>query len=206
MKEKPRAAFALRERFGEETMRQELQEEIELILVHDYAEHKDGCAPGEEVVAAILGYCGRRCWIPWGPTHLILIDLICRHRRIPLDAQAIANKMQTDPFVLQYSANAPCFIARPARTSRTAVRQQIKRIRDVLAELIENEGLGIDAWDIISSVETSTRAVRYRINAKVSWKHWTGSEGEDSGACILLSAPRPTPPGSASVSVSGVLT
>ena len=175
-------------------MQQEQREEIELTLVHDYAEHDDECSPGEEVTAAILGYRGKQYFVPWGPTHLILIDFICRHRRIPLDAQSIANKMRSDPFVIQHGANAPCDVPRPARTTRTAVRQQIKRSRDMLADLIEDQELDLDAWDIICSVETSTRAMKYRINAKVSWKHWSGSEGEDSGACILLSVPRPTKP------------
>src|SRR5580693_8213589 len=108
-------------------MRQEKRDEIELILIHDYTEIQDECAPGEEVVAAILGYSGRQYWIPWGPTHLLLIDFICRRRRIPLDAVSIANKMRTDPFVLQHGANSPCGKPRFARTTRTAVRQQVKR-------------------------------------------------------------------------------
>jgi hypothetical protein len=182
-------------------MRQEKREEIELILIHDYTEIQEECAPGEEVAAAILGCCGRWYWVPWSPTHLILIDFICRHRRIPLDAVSIANKMQTDPFVEQHGWNAPCNMPRPAHTSRTAVRQQIKRCREVLADLIEREELNLDEREIICSVKSSTRTVRYQINATVSWKHWPGPDGEDSGACILLPGPRPLRPDSESTLV-----
>ena len=102
--------------------------------------------------------------------------------------------MLEDPFVQQHGWNAPCNMPRPARTSRTAVRQQIKRSREVLTDLIEREGLNLDAKEIIRSVESSTRTVRYQINAKVSWKHWTGSDSEDSGVCILLPGARPPQP------------
>jgi hypothetical protein len=159
---------------------------VEFIIIHDFAEGQDSCFPGEEVAAIILVYRGLSYWIPWSPTHLVLVDFLCR-QRLPLDGWSIANKMASDPFVLQHGTNAPCNLPRPARTSPTAVRQQIKRSREVLTDLIEQEGLDLNAWDIICSVESSTRMVRYRINAQVTWKHWSGEEGEDSGACILLS-------------------
>jgi hypothetical protein len=160
---------------------------VGFIIVHDFAETPEGCFPGEEAAAAILDYRGSRYWIPWSSTHLVLVDFLCRHQHIPLDSWSIANKMANDPFVLQHGANAPCNLPRPARTSPTAVRQQIRRIRKVLADLIEEQSLDLDARDIICSVESSTRMVRYSINAKVTWKHWSGEEGEDSGACILFS-------------------
>ncbi|MGB6688543.1 MAG: hypothetical protein WBE76_11935 [Terracidiphilus sp.] len=96
-----------------------------------------------------------------------------------LDAWQIAAKLQDDPFVLQHATNAPGYHERPARSSRTAVRQQIRRMRDVLAILIKEEGLDLDAKEVIRSEETSTRVVRYRIGIDVMWEHWQRPENPD---------------------------
>lgn len=152
---------------------------VKLVIIHDYSEALGECWPGEEVIAIILIHLGRWYWIPLSPTHLIVADFLCRNRSIGLDAWQITAKLQSDPFVLQHATNAPGGQVRPARTSRTAVRQQIKRIRGVLADLIAEEGLDLKAEDIIQSEETSTRVVRYRVNAEVRWRHCPRSHGEN---------------------------
>jgi hypothetical protein len=172
---------------------------VKFEIIHDYTENPGECRPGEEPVASIMTCHLGSYWIPWSPTHLLTFDFLCRHRRIPLDAWSIAAKMQLDPFVLQNAANAPGNIPRPARMSRTGVRQQIKRMRDVLANLISEESLDLDAWDIIRSIESSTRTVRYFIDAELSWRHWPGPEGEDSGACIMFGPNLPLVTGMASL-------
>lgn len=149
-----------------------------LIVVHGHAESPHECWPGEEVVAVYLLYRGKRLLLPLGPTHLIFFDFLCRHRWIALDAWQIEAKMGEDPFVWQHASNVGDWHERPARTSRTAVRQQIRRMRAVLAELIKEEGLDLDANEIIRSEETSTRVVRYRITIDVIWEHWSSSDGD----------------------------
>ena len=148
-------------------------ERAKFAIFHDYADDPESgeCWPGEEIFGCLLIYRRRRYWIPWSPTHLILVDFLCRNRRTGLDAWQIAARIQSDQFVLQHGANAPGHHVRPARTSRTAVRQQVKRIRDVLQKLVDDEGLDLDASSIIRSEGTSTRCVRYRINADVNWVH-----------------------------------
>lgn len=164
-------------------------DQVEFIIVHEFADSPEGCAPGEEAALAAMGFRGNWYWVPFGPTHMVTFDFLAR-RRIPLDAWSIVNKMASDPFVLQHGANAPCNLPRPARLSPAGLRQQVRRMREMLAHLIQQEGLDLDPWNIICSVKSSTCAVRYWINAKVTWVHWWGAEGEDSGACILLSPPR----------------
>lgn len=157
-------------------------EKVEIFIIHDYTENQDECMPGEEVIAIVLVYRGKRYWVPLGPTHMILFDFLCRNRFCAHDAIWIASHMQLDPLVIYHGTNAPGHVGRPARTNRTAVRQQIKRIREALALLFEEEGLDLDAWDIVRSEESSTRVVRYRINADVSWVHWPPpEEGDPSG-------------------------
>jgi hypothetical protein len=153
-------------------------ERVKFIIIHDYTETPGECMPGEEVIAIILIYRGKRYWIPWSPTHLILVDYLCRHRWISQDAWRIAAQLQLDPFVVQHGTNAPGHNVRLARTSRTAVRKQVERIRAVLQKLIDDEGLNLRATDIIRSEESSTRAVRYRIWADVSYEHWPLQDGE----------------------------
>ncbi len=154
-------------------------EKIGLIIIHDYSEMPGGCTPGEEVIAIILIYGGRRFRIPLSPTHLIVADFLARHRWIAQDAWRIAAQMQLDPFVVQHGTNAPGHHVRAAHTSRTAVKQQIKRIRDTLQKLFDEEGLDLDPSSIIRSEETSTRSVRYRLVADVIFWHWPGPDGEN---------------------------
>jgi len=163
-------------------------ERVRLTIIHDYAEDPESgeCWPGEEIAGTKIFYRGRWYWIPWSPTHMIVVDLLCRnrYRLIGLDAWQITAKLQSDPFVLQHATNAPGHQVRPARTSRTAVRQQIKRVRSVLTKLIEEEGLDLKADDIIRSEETSTRVVRYRIACDVSWEHWPRQDDEHWNADV----------------------
>lgn len=154
-------------------------ERASLLIVHDYAESSDECLPGEEVIAIILIWRAIRYWVLWGPTHLIVVDFLARHRWIALDSWQIAAKMQLDPFVLQHSTNAPGHKGRPARTGPAGARQQMKRIVDVLAALIAEKRLDLKVEDIIRTEITSSGTARYRIAADVSWTHWPRPDSGD---------------------------
>jgi len=166
-------------------------ERIQFIIIHDYAEVAGECMPGEEVVAIIVVIRGRKFWIPWSPGHLIFVDFLARHRWIAQDASRIAAQMQLDQFVAQHASNAPGSCVTTARTSRTAIRKKIERIRGVLQQVFDDEGLDLKASDVIRSEETSTRSVRYRLHANVTWVHWPLPEGEDP----TLGLPFPEVPG-----------
>lgn len=166
-------------------------ERVDFTIFHDYTETPGECYPGEEVVAVIVVIRGRKFWIPWSPGHLIFVDFLARHRWIAQDASRIAAKMQLDPFVTQHASNAPGSCVRTAPTSRTAVRKKIQRIRRLLQKVFDDEGLDLKASDIIRSEETSTRSVRYRLHANVTWVHWPSPEGEDP----TLGMPFPEAPG-----------
>jgi 5-carboxymethyl-2-hydroxymuconate isomerase len=157
-------------------------DQAKLRIIHDYTEFPGECLPGEEVIAIILIYRGRWYWIPWGPTHLIVGNFLARHRWIALDTWQIAAKMQQDPFVLQHGTNAPGHKGRPARTSPAGARQQLKRMRDVLARLIAEEGLDIAVEEIIRTERTSSGTARYRIVADVSWEHLPRLDDQDGGS------------------------
>jgi hypothetical protein len=100
--------------------------------------------------------------------------------------------MELDPFVTEHASSAPGSHVKTARTSRTGVRKKIERIRAVLQQVFDDEGLDLKASDIIRSEETSTRSVRYRLYAKVTWVHWPLPQGED----VASSLPTAEIPGS----------
>lgn len=150
----------------------ERKERANLLVIHDYAESQEECFPGEEVIAIILNWRRQRYRIPWGPTHLIVGDFLARHRWLALDTWQIAAKMREDSFVQQHGTNAPGHIGRPARTSPAGARQQMKRMRDVLAELIAEKGLDLTVDEILRTERTSSGTACYRIVADPSWEHW----------------------------------
>jgi hypothetical protein len=183
-------------------MTYERPERAKLIIIHDYQEFPGTCMPGEEVVAIILVYRGKRYRIPLSPTHLILMDYLARCRYSE-DAWRISAHMQLDPFAIEHGSNAPGHRVRASRTSRVAVRLQVSRIRAVLAALIAVERLDLNAEDILRSEETSTRVVRYKIDADVNWEHWPLQDGVDLVSDVLIPKIRPahalTIPSSAAV-------
>jgi hypothetical protein len=154
------------------TMENNQRERVRLVIAHEFAQVAGQCAPGEGTLGAFLVWRGRVYWIPLGPTHLILFDFLCRHRWIAMDASTIASRLRIDLFVVHHGSNAPGNRVRRARSSRTAVRKQIERIREAIAKLIVAHGLELDAFEILRSEETSTLSKRYRINADVSFDHW----------------------------------
>jgi len=60
-----------------------------------------------------------------------------------------------DPFVLQHGSNAPGSCVRQPN-EQDAVRKKVERIRGVLQQVFDEEGLDLKASDIIRSEETST--------------------------------------------------
>jgi hypothetical protein len=51
------------------------------------------------------------------------------------------------------------------RTTRSGVKKQIQRIRESLQFLLLEIGLRVKAEQVVQTVYTSTREVRYRVNA-----------------------------------------
>lgn len=147
---------------------------VKLIIIYDYADVPGEYTPGTEIIAILLVWRGNRYLVPWGTTHLIVIDFLCRYRWIALDSWQIAAKMKLDPFVQQHGSNAPGTKGRPARTSHSGARQQMKRIRDVLMVIIAETRIDLDVEDIIRRETSSSGTTRYRIVADVSWENLPG--------------------------------
>ncbi|MHB1865542.1 MAG: hypothetical protein ACYCPS_05310 [Candidatus Saccharimonadales bacterium] len=138
---------------------------VKLVLVHRYAgvRFSGHCIPGEEdILSAWLVHQGRSYELPLSTTHLILLDLLARHNGISLNAQQIQERLNNELFYVQLTH---------VRSSRTAVRQQVRRIRVCMAECFAEAHLDIDAETVLRSEPTSTNEKKYRLHANVIVEH-----------------------------------
>jgi len=152
-------------------MKSKPTKDVMLVIIHDFQLVPGCCQPGEEAAALILWVRGKRFWIPLGPSHMVFMDYLARCR-YPEDAIRIAEQLRGDPFVTYHGSNAPSGSIRPARTSRTSVRQQVHRILEALTSVIVEEGLDVDPRSILCVARTSSGTAGYFIGCAVTWEHW----------------------------------
>jgi hypothetical protein len=144
---------------------------VRLVIVHRYAELPGGCTPGEEIQLVCLVSAGLSYPVRLSTPHLILFDYLSRHRNIPQTAAQIATGLNTELFYVHHGSNARGHRAVRSRTSRTAVRKQVERIRKALAESLADAHLALDPTDILRSEPTSSNERRYSVHANVVWEH-----------------------------------
>ena len=149
------------------------RERARLVLVHNYA-YANRCSPGEECSSLWFLWGGRQHQISLSVTHLLLIDFLC-HQRLGKSAAEIVDGL-AEPFYAHHGSNGASHVAKTARTSRVAVRKQLQRIREVMADFFAGNRIDLDPLDIIRTESTSTREVKYRVDAAVTWDHpdWHG--------------------------------
>jgi len=136
---------------------------VRLVIFHERLNHRlpGRCIPGEQILSAWLIYRGRPYQLPLSTTHLILLDLLARHSH-PLSAQQIEDLLNSELFYVQ--------LAR-ARSTRTAVRKQVSRIRAILSDYFAYKHVDLDPANILRSEPTSTNEVRYLLAAEVVIEH-----------------------------------
>jgi len=143
---------------------------VHIVIVHRYA-RTAGCAPGEEIATAWVVYRGKPYQIPLSTTHLILLDYLCRHRGIAQTATQIAHGLSNEPFYVHHAENAKGPRTSRPRTSRTAVKEQIARLRAALRTCVVAARIPLNPAVVIHSINTSSNEVRYSIYAGVRWEH-----------------------------------
>jgi hypothetical protein len=136
---------------------------VRLVIVHErMAQRLPGrCIPGEQILSAWLVHGGRSYRLPLSTSHLILLDLLARHS-LPMNAQQIEERLNNELFYFQ--------LAR-ARSTRTAVRKQVSRIRAILAGFFAYYRIDLDPANILRSEPTSSNEVQYSLNADVVIEH-----------------------------------
>ena len=129
------------------------------------------CKAGEEVAAISLLHRGRRIPLRLSLALRMLFDYLARRRHLAQSASQIAVGITADPFCQLHGANSGAKADLTKRVSRTAVKQQIMRLRIGLSGAFREGGLMLDPTRVIVSETTLTNEVRYRLRAAVSWQH-----------------------------------
>lgn len=141
------------------------------LILHRFWQPWTTCMPGEVIADVQLIYHGKRFSVPLSTRLLLVFDYLARHQRMPQSASQIAAGMRLDPFCLKHGTNATASRSLSKRVSRTAVKQQIVRLRAALASAFAEAGLSLDPERVLVSEETSVNEVRYFLKAAVEWEH-----------------------------------
>lgn len=143
---------------------------IRLLIRHRFSQ-SESCLPGEEVLGIWVIYRRREFPIPLGLRLRLLLDFLARHRYIAQSAGQIAAGMNYDEFFRRHGSNARTRTLVTGGVSRTAIKQQIMRLRAGLRRAFHEAGLSLDPIRVLRSEETTANEIRYRLKAFVRWEH-----------------------------------
>jgi len=79
--------------------------------------------------------------------------------------------MNIDEFYRRHGTNAKTKALVNKGMSRTAIKEQIMRLRMGLRLAFREVGLNFDPANVVISEPTTTNEVRYRLRASVRWQH-----------------------------------
>jgi hypothetical protein len=141
------------------------------IILHRFWKQETICTPGEAIAEVRFIHRRKEIAVPLSLRLMLLFDYLARHKRVGQNAGQIAAGMSTNPFIRQHGAYAMAQSSLSKRTSRTAVKQQILRVRTGLRLTFRELGLNLDPGRVLISEHTTTNEVRYRLKAAVQWEH-----------------------------------
>jgi hypothetical protein len=141
------------------------------LVIHRFWQPETLCKPGEAIAEIRLLHRTREIPVPLSIRLMLLFDYLARHKHLGQNAAQIAAGLSTDPFTRQHGAYARATSSLAKRTSRTAVKQQIMRLRAGLRQAFRKAGLSLDPSRVLVSEVTLTNEVRYRLRASVNWQH-----------------------------------
>lgn len=152
--------------------RAELSSGPRFLILHRFWQRGTICTPGEAITEIRLLHRTRQLPVPLSLRLLLLFDYLARHKRLGQNAGQIAAGMSADPFTQQHGDYARAKSSLRRRVSRTAVKEQIMRLRAGFRRAFREAGVTLDPARVLVSDETITNEVRYRLKASVSWEHW----------------------------------
>jgi hypothetical protein len=97
--------------------------------------------------------------------------MLAKHKHVAQSAGQMAARMNSEEFYRRHGINAKTKALVNKGTSRTAIKQQIMRLRIGLHLALRKAGLNLDPTRIVTSELTTTNEVRYRLKASVRWQH-----------------------------------
>jgi hypothetical protein len=141
------------------------------LILHRFWQPETLCTPGEAIAEIRLLHRTREIPAPLSLCLMLLFDYLARHRHLGQNASQIAAGFTMDPFTRQHGAYARATASLAKKMSRTAVKQQIMRLRAGLGQALRKAGLNLDPNRVLLSEPTITNEVRYRLKASVIWEH-----------------------------------
>ena len=141
------------------------------LILHRFWVPETLCTPGEAIAEIRLLHRTREIPVPLSLRLMLLFDYLARHKHLGQHAGQIAAGFTVDLFTRQHGAYAGAKGSLSKRVSRTAVKQQIMRLRAGLRWAFRKAGLSLDPTRVLISEPTAANEVRYRLRASVSWIH-----------------------------------
>jgi len=129
------------------------------------------CKEGEEVFSISIETPRGVVSLPLSTQLRILCDYLARHQFVALTASQIAAGINSHPFFKRYGANARGKVFRRRTASRAGVKQQMMRLRRVLAEVLQEAGMDFSPRALIVSEVSDSNERGYRLKAIVKWLH-----------------------------------
>ena len=142
-------------------------------IYHRYWEPETICTPGEAISDIELWHRTKRISVPLSLRQMLLFDYLARHQHLAQCAAHIAAHLSVDPFTRQHGAYAGARASLSKKVTRTAVREQIMRLRAGLRYAFREAGLNLNPGRVLISEQTTINEVRYRLKVSVSWEHFT---------------------------------
>lgn len=141
------------------------------LILHRFWQPETICTPGETIAEIRFLHRTKEVSVPLSLRLTLLFDYLARHKHLGQNASQIAAGLRTDPFTRQHGAYARATSSLAKKMSRTAVKQQIMRLRIGLQQAFRKAGLTLDPVRVLLSEPTMTNEVRYRLKAAVIWEH-----------------------------------
>lgn len=129
------------------------------------------CTHGEMVAKIEIIHNGRAFLVTLSTRLMLLFDYLCRWRYTPQSLSQIAAGLSADGFAREHGAHANAQEFLSKALSRTAVKQQLLRLRDALEVAFQKAGLTIDPDRVLLAEATEGNEVAYRLKISVDYQH-----------------------------------
>lgn len=141
------------------------------IITHRFWQPETICTPGEAIAGIRLRYRGRQFSLMLSTRLLLLFDYLARHRHLGQSVSQIAAGLSVDPFSQEHGAHANAHETLSKDLSRTAMKQQLFRLRGALQVTFHEAGLNLDVNRVLVAEQTEGNEVLYRLKISVDWEH-----------------------------------
>jgi hypothetical protein len=118
-----------------------------------------------------LIYRGKEVPLPLSLRLMLLFEYLARTSYLGQNARQIAAGLSGDIFTRQHGSYATRRKTLRFDVSRTAVKQQISRLRAGLGKAFKKAGLHLNPERVVISESTVTNEVRHKLKAAVTWVH-----------------------------------